>query len=708
MYAYNFYHNYLFTGSQDPKQVQRESETETALKLVQFQNKALRDRLRSTAAENERLHEMLKQYRDRGLDTATVGTSNGPQRSEPLEVDVEVRAVTKENYLADKDSDIPERIPSEVDGTIRAVKAASSDADEKMVSTLTQHGEERAADDAGRVSRLDETVGLLREELKAQTLKHQTEINDLRTKAEEEMGKVKAQLEETLKGNSAMRQMEMELVETQKKLGSLEQDLGIALKERDEAISKASTLQSLVDEVSQLRQNHADEIQQLQETLASKESKNSTLLHEIEELKSKSIAEMDSLIDEASWLKHGAEELQTQLKESQEEKRLLEERFASILSEMSTLKALKEETERKLEQEISLQSTSCEKCTDYEAVVSQRDRAHRQIDGLTSEKEQLHTFLEKAKDELSSRKAAYEADIAERILNSERLQSQVEHSEQEILRLGEELKHKILQCETIAKENEDLRHHKDRSAVKDPYEDVFLELQEAKSRNEHLKASLNQERSEFEGYRIQMESKIKHIEEMLAIEQQEIENIKAMADRLDSDDSLSEDELHPGYRHDVLKDGGEQRDPEYATRIAPNTAISDKAPEYEDIISSTDQAVESLQKEVRALQAALIESEHTHELRDAACQVLKDEIEELRRMERRSSVDVDYLKAVLVKSFACGELDSSSPIFDVISRLLQFSPDDVQRAKEKRHQPSDLMETANAIIGKWTGIVSGG
>lgn len=713
LYTINQYSD-LFTGSQDSKQMQRESETETALKLVQFQNKALRDRLRSTAAENERLHEMLKQYRDIGLDNASVGTSSGTQRSEPLGVDVEARIATKENYQTDGDHDLPVRIPSEVDGTIRAVKA-SSDSEEKIVSNLSQLGKNAADGDAHNESRLEETVGLLRDELKALTLKHQSEIEDVHKKGEEELSKLQSQLQETLKENSAMKQalestVEVERCEMQRKLQSLEINLIEAQKERDDAISKANTLQSLVDEVSQLRLNHADEIRQLQETVADKESKNSLLLQEIEVLKSKSIIEMDSLIDEASWLKHGAEELQTQLKESQEDKRLLEERVASILSEIKILKTLKEEDDKKMEeqlQEMSLQSTSCQRCTDYDAVVSQRDQAHSQIELLRKEQVGLYASLEEVKAELRSRQDNYEAGIAERILESDRLQSQVEHSEQENLKLTEELKNKISQCETLTKEYEEFKANQT-LGLKDPYNDVILELQEAKSRNEQLEAMLNEEKSDFDRYRIQMELKIRTIEETLAIEQQEIENIKAMADRLDSDDSLSEDELPPDDKNFISNKSGDQYKPKYETSSTPNIKILGKAPEYDEVIGLTDQAVLSLQKEVKALQTALIESEHTHELKDAACQVLKEEIAELKRMEKRASVDVDYLKAVLVKSFACGELDSRSPIFDVISRLLQFSPDDVQKAKEKKQKTSDIMETANAIIGKWTGIVSGG
>ena len=48
---------------------------EEALRIVQYQNKALRDRLRSTAAENERLHEMLKEYRASSTDVSSSPTT---------------------------------------------------------------------------------------------------------------------------------------------------------------------------------------------------------------------------------------------------------------------------------------------------------------------------------------------------------------------------------------------------------------------------------------------------------------------------------------------------------------------------------------------------------------------------------------------------------------------------------------------------------
>lgn len=115
----------------------------------------------------------------------------------------------------------------------------------------------------------------------------------------------------------------------------------------------------------------------------------------------------------------------------------------------------------------------------------------------------------------------------------------------------------------------------------------------------------------------------------------------------------------------------------------------DDVPSYNTVMGST---VIELQNKVQELEAALEESERTHELRDRASQVLKQEVEDLKRASKRSDIDVDYLKAVLVKSFSCGELDSKSPMFDVISRLLHFSPKEVEEAKKPKQDEATIFE----------------
>jgi len=99
--------------------------------------------------------------------------------------------------------------------------------------------------------------------------------------------------------------------------------------------------------------------------------------------------------------------------------------------------------------------------------------------------------------------------------------------------------------------------------------------------------------------------------------------------------------------------------------------------------------LEEANKLVLSLQDALEDSERTHELRDVSEQCLKDEIKEMRRSEKRGNVDLTYVKNVLLKGFVSGELDPQSSLVTVLSRLLEFSPEEL--AKIPKHSRWNLL-----------------
>ena len=70
--------------------------------------------------------------------------------------------------------------------------------------------------------------------------------------------------------------------------------------------------------------------------------------------------------------------------------------------------------------------------------------------------------------------------------------------------------------------------------------------------------------------------------------------------------------------------------------------------------------------------------------RDRAQEVAKAEIAELGRRKAREDIDLEYLKAVLLKGFESGELSSRSAMLPVISRLLHFSPAELRIAQNPR------------------------
>ena len=151
-------------------------------------------------------------------------------------------------------------------------------------------------------------------------------------------------------------------------------------------------------------------------------------------------------------------------------------------------------------------------------------------------------------------------------------------------------------------------------------------------------------------------------------------------------------------------------------------------PAYEDVVSSglvsdlgaqalgqqpmpkqeagATNAMQMLQAHVDALRAEIEDNQRTHELRDKATAVLKEEIESLRRMRSRSSVDLTYLKEVLVKAFASGEL-SGPHMIPVLARLLEWSPEEVAKAQKQDRSVSHRAPSTMELSGVHREAVAG-
>jgi len=87
---------------------------------------------------------------------------------------------------------------------------------------------------------------------------------------------------------------------------------------------------------------------------------------------------------------------------------------------------------------------------------------------------------------------------------------------------------------------------------------------------------------------------------------------------------------------------------------------------------------------INSLQNALEDSERTHTLRDQSEKVLKQEIYDMQRTEKRGKVDLTYVKNVLLKGFESGSLPPDSSMLGVLSRLLEFSPQELERIPKQK------------------------
>jgi hypothetical protein len=107
--------------------------------------------------------------------------------------------------------------------------------------------------------------------------------------------------------------------------------------------------------------------------------------------------------------------------------------------------------------------------------------------------------------------------------------------------------------------------------------------------------------------------------------------------------------------------------------------LPDAPTEDEDVVQALNAKLEESNKLILFLQNSLEDSERTHDLRDKSEQVLKEEIYEMQRAEKRGKVDLTYVKNVVLKGFESGELSPHSPLLSVLSRLLEFSPEELGR-----------------------------
>lgn len=280
---------------------------------------------------------------------------------------------------------------------------------------------------------------------------------------------------------------------------------------------------------------------------------------------------------------------------------------------------------------------TCEKCTSMDDLVLEKDRLEEELSkslrramSVEAERDTLQTELESCRCTLGEKISSLEESLCV--------------STSEIESLETNLKMSLI-------ENETLRDQK-------------IQLENANTRVKDLEDALTKERLEYENYSKTTEKKFQNLEQIISSGSKAIEEVQRLKILLsEAENKLAEIEKTPS-NEDV--------------QINPQSEI---APSYDTVMG---ESIMDLQTKVKELEAALEESDRTHELRDKASDILKQEMEDLKRASKRSDVDVDYLKAVLVKSFACGELDSKSHIFEVISRLLHFSPKEVEEAKKSR------------------------
>ncbi|CAA2972575.1 GRIP [Olea europaea subsp. europaea] len=84
------------------------------------------------------------------------------------------------------------------------------------------------------------------------------------------------------------------------------------------------------------------------------------------------------------------------------------------------------------------------------------------------------------------------------------------------------------------------------------------------------------------------------------------------------------------------------------------------------------------QRHILALQEEIEDLEHENRLHSQQEAMLKEELRNMERMQKREGVDLTYLKNVILKLLETGEVERLLP---VVAMLLQFSPEELQKCQ---------------------------
>ncbi|CAL9245246.1 unnamed protein product [Arabidopsis halleri] len=475
----------------------------------------------------------------------------------------------------------------------------------------------------------------------------------------------------------------------QKNLESLEAQVIDALSERDKAAETISSLQVLLAEkeskiadMEAAATGEAARLRAAAETLKGElahlktenEKEKETWEASCDALKSKlEIAESNYLQAEIEVAKMrsqlGSEmSMQTQilstkdaeLKGAREEINRLQSEFSSYKIRAHTLlqkKDMELAAAKDSEQIKSLEEALKEAEKEVYLVSAERDRAQQDLQGALAS-------LEK---ELEERAGALK-DASEQIKNLEvKLDSTVARNQAEKQAWEEDLR--VLEdtwrrrCEALTAQNE-----------ASSTEGIEKELEDAKLRNKRLK--------------------------------EEHESVRELADRL-----IEEKDREISRLVDEIKNLRKSMEPKPVWNKSPSQVhhygnnntesqqqdvsnLSTSAAEHQILILARQQAqreeeLAQTQRHILALQEEIEELERENRLHSQQEAMLKTELREMERKQKREGVDMTYLKNVILKLLETGEVEALLP---VVGMLLQFSPEEIQKCQQAYHSSTTTTE----------------
>ncbi|XP_042042049.1 protein GRIP-like [Salvia splendens] len=507
---------------------------------------------------------------------------------------------------------------------------------------------------------------------------------------------------------SALEAMQQTLVEKEQMLEDLQGLLQLAEEKRQASLTELSlkhqkqveNLEAQIAEVLAERSRATETISSLRALILEKDTK---------------IAEMDAASSgEAARLRAAMETLKGELNhlknEHEKEKGVLETTLQSLKSklEISESNRIHAEVEAaklrsQLESELSVQ-TQLLNNKDSE-LMGANEKINRIESEFASYKVRAHALLQKKDAELASARDNDQVKALEEALKD---------AEKEILLVNSE-KDKALQDLKDAQKNLD-------KEIFTRDEALSIAEQQIKSLQLKFDSTLSKHQSEKEAW----DSSLQNVEETwrLRCEALERQNEECSTQNMEKEVyelKLQCKKLKEEQRsfHDLADKMMEEKDKEISRLLDDNenlrqlldsrpsveysedhTAVhkqeastsSTSAADQQILILARQQAqredeLAQTQRHILALQEELEELEHENRLHRQQEAMLKEELRNMERMQKREGVDLTYLKNVILKLLETGEVERLLP---VVGMLLQFSPDEIQKCQQAYRASSEV------------------
>lgn len=639
---------------------------------------------------------------------------------------------------------------SEADARAQELSARLAEAQQKMDQEIKER-EEKYSELDSKFSRLHKRAKQRIQEVQKEKDDLEArfhEVNEIAERAssqqlalQQEVDRTRQQANEAMKAIDAERQ---QLRSTCNKLRDDNEELRRSLQPKDLALE--SMQQSLLEKeqmledlrnllksaeekrqasLSELTAKHQKSIENLESQLvdaASDRSKATEMISSLQVLlaeKESEIAELDAAsTGEAARLRAAMESVKGEVahlkREHDKEKESWEAASQALKAKLEVAESncIHAEVEvAKLKSQLELEASSHVQLLNARdaELAAVKEEIHRLQSEFSSYKARAHALLQKKDAELASAKDSEEVKALEEALKEtekEALQASAERDKaiqdlqvalanhvKELKERDAALNTATQQMKTIEMNLDSMnaRHQKDKEA----WELDLKNLEETwRNRCEALKAEKEADLGkDIKPELDELKSRYKRLKE-------EHDSFRDLADRMieEKDNEISRlfddnKNLQRSLESRPLAENNDYYTAASQKQEIPNSASS--AADQQILLLARQQAqreeeLAQSQRHILALQEEIDELERENRLHSQQEAILKEELRNMERMQKREGVDMTYLKNVILKLLETGEVEALLP---VVAMLLQFSPEEMQKCQQAYRAATDVPPT---------------